>query len=128
KIKVSRAGAVAQDEPVFGANKESEVEQEDPESHTAEDDDEDGIFDNDIKVDHTCCWNKAATRNTTKAISVAKRKAKKDQPTPVEGAYTCDPLLKKLKSTEQDTEAFNNELVVPARSVSKGKTPIKNSD
>ncbi|RKO94819.1 hypothetical protein BDK51DRAFT_32042 [Blyttiomyces helicus] len=49
KINISCAGAVAQDEYVFGAEKESKVEQEDRKNHTAEVDDEDGIFDNEIE-------------------------------------------------------------------------------
>ncbi|RKO92525.1 hypothetical protein BDK51DRAFT_33782 [Blyttiomyces helicus] len=52
-------------------------------------------------------WNKAATRNTTKANAAAQQKAKKDQPTPIEDAY---PRLKKLKPTDLDTEAVNNKL------------------
>ncbi|RKO94074.1 hypothetical protein BDK51DRAFT_51305 [Blyttiomyces helicus] len=123
--KVSRAGAVAQDEPVFGADKESEVEQEDHRNHTAEDEDEEGILDNEIEGDISDTatagksatfgaegyWNMAATRNTTKTIAATKRKAKKVQPMPVEDAYTCDPCLKKLKLTDLDNAAGSNELV-----------------
>ncbi|RKO93655.1 hypothetical protein BDK51DRAFT_26015 [Blyttiomyces helicus] len=60
-----------------------------------------------------CHWKKAATRNMTKTIATTKRKAKKIWPTPVEDAYTCDPCLKKLNSTNADTGAVNNELVIP---------------
>ncbi|RKO88251.1 hypothetical protein BDK51DRAFT_39301, partial [Blyttiomyces helicus] len=52
KISSISRGAVAQDEPVFGADKESEVEEEDCENYTAEDDDEDEIFDYEIKGDY----------------------------------------------------------------------------
>ncbi|RKO85864.1 hypothetical protein BDK51DRAFT_34303 [Blyttiomyces helicus] len=114
KIKVSRAHAVSQNEPVFGADKESEVKQEDREKQTAEDNDEGGIFENEMEGDES--------------IAAAKRKAKKDKPMPMEDAYTCGPCLKKLKPTDPDTGAVNNELVVPGQHVSNGKTLIKKSD
>ncbi|RKO92332.1 hypothetical protein BDK51DRAFT_42511 [Blyttiomyces helicus] len=52
KIKRSSAGAVALDDLVFGAEKESEVEKEDCENHTAENSNEDGIFDNEMEGDN----------------------------------------------------------------------------
>ncbi|RKO87997.1 hypothetical protein BDK51DRAFT_42183 [Blyttiomyces helicus] len=182
KTNVSHAGAVAQDEPVLGADNESEVHGEDRKNHTAKDDDDDGIFDNESyshssrrtsptdesrgTADHpplmerqptpkralddilveaaftsdmaTAGWsatfsadsyrNKAATRNMTKTITAAKGKAKKDQPMPLEHAYTRDPRLKKLKPTDPDIRAVNNELVLRGQGVSKCKTPIKMSD
>ncbi|RKO90696.1 hypothetical protein BDK51DRAFT_31414 [Blyttiomyces helicus] len=63
-----------------------------------------------------------------KTNAATERKAKKDQPTPVEHTYTRNPRLKKLKPTDLDAGAVNNELVVPGRRVSKGKTPIKKSN
>ncbi|RKO91813.1 hypothetical protein BDK51DRAFT_48378 [Blyttiomyces helicus] len=158
KMKVSRSGAVARDEPVFGEDKESEVEQGDRENHTANDDAGDDIWTmrlrgmatpestlDDILVEASSTsdtattgrsatfyavgyWNKTATRSTTKSIAAAKRKAKKDQPMPVENAYTCDKSLKKLKPTDPDTGVVNNELIVPGQHILKGKTLIKKSD
>ncbi|RKO88250.1 hypothetical protein BDK51DRAFT_39300 [Blyttiomyces helicus] len=138
KISSISRGAVAQDEPVFGADKESEVEEEDCENYTAEDDDEDEIFDYEIKGDYEPCGTTdhppllelQPTTETTlddilrvcyfwrgplleqgsyeeqdKTIAVAKRKAK-EQPTPVEDAYTLDRRLKKMKPTDLDTGAI----------------------
>ncbi|RKO89495.1 hypothetical protein BDK51DRAFT_28334 [Blyttiomyces helicus] len=51
KIKISRVGAVTQDERVFGADKESEVELKDHKHLTSKEDNEDGIFNNEIKGD-----------------------------------------------------------------------------
>ncbi|RKO94443.1 hypothetical protein BDK51DRAFT_29849 [Blyttiomyces helicus] len=49
--KVSRADACPHDEPVFGSDKEYKVEKKDPQIHTAEDENEDRIFENEIKRD-----------------------------------------------------------------------------
>ncbi|RKO84445.1 hypothetical protein BDK51DRAFT_32992 [Blyttiomyces helicus] len=188
-LPLSCAWAVAHDKPVFGADKDCEVKQEDLKNHTAEDGNEDGIFDNEIEGDGTGVtaivldllptqmnpealpialpllkrqpapettlddilaeapstsdmattggsatfgmdgyWNKAATRKTTKTIAAAKSKAKKDQPTPVEDAYTCDPCLKKLKPTDPDTGAVIKELIILGQRVSTGTSLIKKSN
>ncbi|RKO92414.1 hypothetical protein BDK51DRAFT_40795 [Blyttiomyces helicus] len=51
ETKVSRAGAIAQDEAMFGANKESEVEPEDRKNHTGKDNNKNRILNNEIKGD-----------------------------------------------------------------------------
>ncbi|RKO87666.1 hypothetical protein BDK51DRAFT_31087 [Blyttiomyces helicus] len=102
-------GAVAQDEPMFGADKESEVDQEDCENYTAEDNDEDGILDNEMKGDSTTAGpllEQGSYEAQDKTIAVAKRKAK-EQPTPMEDAYTRNRCLKKLKPTHLDTGAVS---------------------
>ncbi|RKO93916.1 hypothetical protein BDK51DRAFT_43266 [Blyttiomyces helicus] len=127
--EVSRAGAVTQDEPLFGADKESKVEQEDHENLTAKPWPKTTLDENLAEAPSTSgtatpggsatfggygYWNQAATKNKTKDITAAKRMAKKDKPTPMK--------------TPTDTEAINYKLVVPGQRDSKSKTPIKKSD
>ncbi|RKO83199.1 hypothetical protein BDK51DRAFT_33678, partial [Blyttiomyces helicus] len=135
-------------EVAYGADKESEVKQDDHKKQAQASGEEDAILDEEeddndddtplvrIKPSSTAArptfgpdgyWNEAATKNTTMAIAAAKRKAMQNAAS--DDPYKRDPRSKKPRAdAEGKHKPVEKDIEVPGQRVPKGKTSTKKTD